>query len=71
MTRVAVDTGRLAVDRMAEGQQLILAKARGQELHPVSLPAIQAGLDSPNHGRRRRSEKALLRAVRRGVVVLR
>jgi hypothetical protein len=71
MTRVGVDTSRLAVDRRAEGEALILARARGQVLHPVNPPAVVDGLGSPNHGRRRRSEKALLRAARRGVVVLR
>lgn len=59
---------QLVVDRLAEGQQLILGKARGQVIHPVNLPAIMAGLRSANHGRRRRAERALLRALKRGVV---
>lgn len=59
---------RLEVDRLHEGQEMILARARGQVIAGINLPALIVGLRSPNHGRRRRAEKTLLRAVKRGVV---
>jgi hypothetical protein len=67
--RIPVES--LVVDPMVAGMERIAARARGQVIHPVdaqSLAGIIGGLRSPNHGRRRRSEKQLLRLARRGVV---
>lgn len=60
--------GALTRNEFGEGAQIVLARARGQVIHPINLPELERGLTSRNHAKRRRSERALLRAAKRGIV---